>query len=83
MTLENSSRTLTEAFPGTFIRASEVKPKAQQKSLARTCLPPGLSLMPSTLGGGRLGVYTTNTIEGRAIFGPFKGKKIHHFRLGK
>lgn len=67
---------LPETFPVSFVCDSEVKPKAQHKSLARSSLPPGLFLMPSALGVDRLGVYTTNTIEGRVIFGPFKGKKL-------
>ena len=67
---------LPETFPVSFVCDSEVKPKSQHKSLARSSLPPGLFLMPSALGVDRLGVYTTNTIEGRVIFGPFKGKKL-------
>ena len=67
---------LPDHFLVQLIRDSEVKPKAQQKSLARASLPSGLFLMPSALGRGGLGVYTTSTIEGTAVFGPFKGMKI-------
>lgn len=58
------------------IQDSEVKPKAQLESFAAASLPAGLFLMPSALGLGKLGVYTTQNIEGRVVFGPFKGEKI-------
>ena len=62
--------------PVRFIRDTETKPKAHHKSLARSSLPHGLFLMPSALGYGRLGVYTTKPIEGRVVFGPFKSRKL-------
>lgn len=67
---------LSTSVPVRFIRDTETKPKSHHKSLARSSLPHGLFLMPSALGYGRLGVYTTKPIEGRVIFGPFKGRKL-------
>ena len=49
----------------------------QQKSRnARSSLPSFLHLMPSSLAGQGLGVFTKVKIDKRVMFGPFKGRKV-------